>query len=91
MPAALGKITQGNEGRWRGERNKGGVGNVPTLKVGEEETAKDSLFELLKVMIYIEYPLLKSAARNYSAARTMPVLNFHVKERNLLMLKLLFF
>ena len=42
MPAALGKITQGNEGRWRGERNKGGVGNVPTLKVGEEETAKDS-------------------------------------------------
>ena len=42
MPAALGKITQGTEGRWRGERNKGGVGNVPTLKVGEEETAKDS-------------------------------------------------
>ena len=42
-------------------------------------------------MIYIEYPLLKPAARNYSAARTMPVLNFHVKERHLLMLKLLFF
>ena len=42
-------------------------------------------------MIYIEYPLLKPAARNDSAARTMQVLNFHVKERNLLMLKLLFF
>lgn len=42
-------------------------------------------------MIYIEYPLLKPAARNDSAARTMQVLNFRVKERNLLMLKLLFF
>lgn len=25
-----------------GERNKEGVGNVPMLKVGEEETAKES-------------------------------------------------